>query len=137
VKKFFWILFLIALIVIQFIPVKRTNPASISEIDAPADVKAIFRNSCFDCHSNETVWPWYSYVAPASWLLVSDVNEGRENLNFSNWGNLDRSKQTKLREEIWEEIREERMPLWQYRILHPGSKLSQEQKNLIRNWSGE
>ena len=136
-KKFFWILFLIALIVIQFIPVKRTNPASISEIDAPADVKAIFRNSCFDCHSNETVWPWYSYVAPASWLLVSDVNEGRENLNFSNWGNLDRSKQTKLREEIWEEIREERMPLWQYRILHPGSKLSQEQKNLIRNWSGE
>jgi len=137
VKKFFWILFLIALIVIQFIPVKRTNPASISEIDAPADVKAIFRNSCFDCHSNETVWPWYSYIAPASWLLVSDVNEGRENLNFSNWGNLDRSKQTKLREEIWEEIREERMPLWQYRILHPGSKLSQEQKNLIRNWSGE
>jgi len=137
VKKFFWILFLIALIVIQFIPVKRTNPASISEIDAPADVKAIFRNSCFDCHSNETVWPWYSYVAPASWLLVSDINEGRENLNFSNWGNLDRSKQTKLREEIWEEIREERMPLWQYRILHPGSKLSQEQKNLIRNWSGE
>jgi len=137
VKKFFWILFLIALIVIQFIPVKRTNPASISEIDAPADVKAIFRNSCFDCHSNETVWPWYSYVAPASWLLVSDVNEGRENLNFSNWGNLDRSKQTKLREEIWEEIREERMPLLQYRILHPGSKLSQEQKNLIRNWSGE
>lgn len=136
-KKFFWILFLIALIVIQFIPVKRTNPASISEIDAPADVKAIFRNSCFDCHSNETVWPWYSYIAPASWLLVSDVNEGRENLNFSNWGNLDRSKQTKLREEIWEEIREERMPLWQYRILHPGSKLSQEQKNLIRNWSGE
>lgn len=136
-KKFFWILFLIALIVIQFIPVKRTNPASISEIDAPADVKAIFRNSCFDCHSNETVWPWYSYVAPASWLLVSDINEGRENLNFSNWGNLDRSKQTKLREEIWEEIREERMPLWQYRILHPGSKLSQEQKNLIRNWSGE
>ena len=128
---------MIALIVIQFIPVKRTNPASISEIDAPADVKAIFRNSCFDCHSNETVWPWYSYVAPASWLLVSDVNEGRENLNFSNWGNLDRSKQTKLREEIWEEIREERMPLWQYRILHPGSKLSQEQKNLIRNWSGE
>ena len=136
-KKFFWILFFIALIVIQFIPVKRTNPGSISEIDAPADVKAIFRNSCFDCHSNETVWPWYSYVAPASWLLVSDVNEGRENLNFSNWGNLDRSKQAKLREEIWEEIREERMPLWQYRILHPGSKLSQEQKNLIRNWSGE
>jgi hypothetical protein len=137
VKKFFWILFFIALIVIQFIPVKRTNPGSISEIDAPADVKAIFRNSCFDCHSNETIWPWYSYVAPASWLLVSDVNEGRENLNFSNWGNLDRSKQAKLREEIWEEIREERMPLWQYRILHPGSKLSQEQKNLIRNWSGE
>ena len=136
-KKFFWILFFIALIVIQFIPVKRTNPGSISEINAPADVKAIFRNSCYDCHSNETIWPWYSYVAPASWLLVSDVNEGRENLNFSNWGNLDRSKQTKLREEIWEEIREERMPLWQYRILHPGSKLSQEQKNLIRNWSGE
>jgi len=136
-KKFLWILFFIALIVIQFIPVDRTNPASISEINAPDDLKTIFRNSCYNCHSNETVWPWYSYIAPASWLLVSDVNEGREHLNFSNWNTLDRSKQTKLREEIWEEIREEKMPLWQYRILHPGSKLSQEQKNLIRNWAGE
>ena len=136
-KKFLWILFFIALIVIQFIPVDRTNPASISEINAPDDLKTIFRNSCYNCHSNETVWPWYSYIAPASWLLVSDVNEGREHLNFSNWNTLDLSKQTKLREEIWEEIREEHMPLWQYRILHPGSKLSQEQKNLIRNWAGE
>jgi len=136
-KKFLWILFFIALIVIQFIPVDRTNPGAISEINAPDDLKAIFRNSCYDCHSHETVWPWYSYIAPASWLLVSDVNEGREHLNFSKWNTLDRSKQTKLREEIWEEIREEKMPLWQYRILHPGSKLSQEQKNLIRNWAGE
>ena len=136
-KKFLWILFFIALIVIQFIPMNRTNPASISEINTPDDLKTIFRNSCYNCHSNETVWPWYSYIAPASWLLVSDVNEGREHLNFSNWNTLDLSKQTKLREEIWEEIREEKMPLWQYRILHPGSKLSQEQKNLIRNWAGE
>jgi hypothetical protein len=136
-KKFFWILFFVALIVIQFIPVQRTNPAIFSDIDAPAEIKAIFQRSCYDCHSNETNWPWYSYVAPTSWIMIGHVNEGRENLNFSTWGTLDRSKQAKLREKIWEEIREEQMPLWQYRIMHPGSKLSQEDKNRVRNWAGE
>ena len=136
-KKFIWYLLLAALIIIQFIPVNRTNPTSISEFKGPPEVMTIFKASCYDCHSNQTDWPWYSYIAPASWLVVSDTEEGREHLNFSNWGNFERSKQVKLMEEIWEEVREEKMPLWQYRILHPKSKLSQEQKTIIRHWSGE
>jgi hypothetical protein len=136
-KKLFWYLLLIGIIVIQFIPVKRTNPMQVSEISAPAEVMDILRSSCYDCHSNLTDWRWYSYVAPISWMMASHVEEGREHLNFSNWGNLERSKQAKLKEEIWEEIREERMPLWQYRIMHPLSKLTQEQKTLMRHWAGE
>jgi hypothetical protein len=135
-KKLFWIV-VIVLIAIQFIPVERTNPIVISDIDAPSGVKAILKKSCYDCHSNETEWLWYSYVAPVSWLVINHVNEGRENLNFSEWGDLERTKQAKMREEIWEEIREEQMPLWQYRILHPQAKLTDQEKTLIRNWAGE
>jgi hypothetical protein len=135
-KKLFWIV-VIVLIAIQFIPVERTNPIVISDIDAPSGVKAILKKSCYDCHSNETEWLWYSYVAPVSWLVINHVNEGRKNLNFSEWGDLERTKQAKMREEIWEEIREEQMPLWQYRILHPQAKLTDQEKTLIRHWAGE
>ena len=94
-KKF--IIFLIVVIVgIQFIPVERTNPPVQSDIDAPADVKAIFKKACYDCHSNETNWAWYTKIAPASFIAVDDVNTGRKHLNFSEWdkyyGKMDKVK---------------------------------------------
>lgn len=132
-KKF--IIFLVVVLIgIQFIPVERTNPPVVSDIDAPSAVKDILRKACYDCHSNETNWAWYTKIAPASFLAINDVNEGRENLNFSEWGNYT-SKTEQIKEEIWEEVREERMPPWMYRVSHSESKLTPEEKNLLRNWA--
>ncbi|MCA9809938.1 MAG: heme-binding domain-containing protein, partial [Candidatus Dadabacteria bacterium] len=97
--------------------------------------KEIFQRACYDCHSNETKWPFYSYVAPFSWLVVKDVNEGRDELNFSSWERMSMTRQSKKRKEIWEEVDEGEMPLWYYLPLHPGAKLSEHDKNIIRKWS--
>lgn len=133
-KKF--LIFLVIVIVgIQFIPLEQNNPPVENDLFASNEVKDILRKACYDCHSNETDWAWYTKVAPVSWLVTSDVNNGRKHLNFSEWGNLRASEQDKIKEEIWEEVREETMPLWQYRIMHPSTKLSIEEKNVLRNWT--
>ena len=132
-KKF--IIFLVVVIVgIQFIPVERTNPPVQSDIDAPPEVKAIFKKACYDCHSNETNWVWYTKLAPVSFLTINDVTEGRKKLNFSEWDNYF-GKMDEVKKEIWEEVREEQMPPWTYRISHSESKLTPEEKNLLRNWA--
>lgn len=125
------------IIVIQFIPVNRTNPPVSATLDAPTEVISVFKKSCYDCHSNETKWPWYSYIAPVSWIVSGDVEEARSHLNFSKWGNLSRKDIVKMKEEIWEEIEKENMPLWKYTILHPEANLSQKDKSLIKDWAGE
>lgn len=120
-----WILFgiLVLLIVIQFIPIERSNPpVSVEPVwDSPA-TRTYAQRSCFDCHSNQTRWPFYSYVAPVSWLVASDVKEGREHLNFSEWNNSFNI------EEIIEEIQEDKMPLNYYVWIHPSAKLSSQDK---------
>lgn len=132
-KKF--IAFLVVVFIgIQFIPVERNNPPVVSDIDAPSGVKDILRKACYDCHSNETNWAWYTKIAPMSLLSAKDVEEGRKHLNFSEWGNYT-SKTEQIKEEIWEEVREEQMPPWMYRVSHSESKLTPEEKNLLRNWA--
>ncbi len=79
------IVIIVILIGIQFVPVSKTNPPVTGEIKAPNDVMQILRTSCYDCHSNEVNWPWYSNVAPMSWLVAYDVDEAREHMNFSEW----------------------------------------------------
>ncbi|MFQ5628716.1 MAG: heme-binding domain-containing protein [bacterium] len=129
----------ILLVIIQFIPVDRMNPPVVkqSELQVPGDVMDIFRKSCFDCHSNQTNWPFYSYVAPVSWLVAHDVEEGREKFNFSEWQKLTEAKKRKLQEEIAEEISEDEMPLWIYLIMHPQAELTEQQKQTVMNWSGK
>ncbi|MEJ2202270.1 MAG: heme-binding domain-containing protein [Desulfuromonadaceae bacterium] len=130
------LLVLIALAVaIQLVPIRRSNPPVTAEISGPPELLSVLRRVCYDCHSNETVWPWYSRVAPASWLVTRDVNEGRGHLNFSHWGDYPAGKQHKLRQEIWEEVEEDAMPPLQYRPFHPEASLDERDKNLIRNWS--
>ena len=124
----------VVLVGIQFIPIERTNPPVPSEIDAPANIKAIFKKACYDCHSNETNWAWYTKVAPASFLAVKDVEDGRKHLNFSEWGNYT-NKTQKMKEEIWDEVREEQMPPWQYKIFHSDKVLTQDEKDLVRSWA--
>ena len=136
-KKRTWVLFFIidAFVVIQFIPIDRNNPAVTGEIEAPEEVMAILRRSCYDCHSNETVWPWYSYVAPASWLAAKDVREGRDELNFSEWSSYSTKQKNHKRKECGEEVEEGEMPLWFYTPLHPEAELSQEDIGIISSWS--
>ncbi len=121
---------------IQLIPVDRTNPPVESEIPAPEVVKVILKRVCYDCHSNETVWPWYSRVAPISWLVAWDVHEGREELNYSTWNRYGAKEQGKMIKESWEEVEEREMPPWFYVPLHPEARLSDEDRRVLRAWAG-
>jgi len=111
---------------IQFIPVERTNPPVEVEVewDSPHTRELFFR-ACADCHSNETVWPWYSRIAPASWAVIKHVRDGREELNISIPDDVDT-------DDVVDEIREGRMPPPYYTMTHPEARLTdQEKKELI------
>lgn len=123
------------LVLAQFVPVDRSNPPVVEEIDAPVEVRAVLERACYDCHSNETVWPAYSYVAPVSWLVARDVHEGREHLNYSEWNRYSAEERLELAEETWEEIVEGEMPMGPYVVLHPEAKLSAEDRSLLRSWT--
>ena len=127
-------LILFALLSVIF-QVEHINPPVTGEIEAPEKVMAILRRSCYDCHSNETVWPWYSYVAPTSWLAAKDVREGRDALNFSEWSDYNTKQQNYKRKECGEEVEDSEMPLWFYLPLHPEAELSSEDKETILAWS--
>lgn len=122
---------------IQLVPVERTNPPETAPLQAPPDVMRVLDRSCADCHSNRTVWPWYSHVAPVSWLVASDVAEAREHVNLSTWGALDPKRQDHHREEMWEEVEDGEMPLWTYRLMHPAARLSDADRAVLRRWAGE
>lgn len=120
---------------IQFVPVPRENPPVVAAITAPDDVQTLLEGSCFDCHSNQTVWPWYSRVAPVSWLVFRDVKKGRGELNFSEWGEYaDRRRDHKL-EEIEEKVGEGEMPLKYYLPLHPSARLSETDRQTLIDWA--
>lgn len=121
-----------AAIVIQVIPYGKnhSNPAPVREPawNSPA-TRELVKKACFDCHSNETVWPWYSKVAPVSWLVYWDVVKGREHLNFSDWrGGARKAEQPR---EITKEVTEGEMPPIQYYINHPEAKLDEPSKKLL------
>jgi hypothetical protein len=125
----------IVLVVIQPIPVDKSNPPVEDDIMALPEVKAILKRACYDCHSNETIWPEYSRVAPVSWLLVWDVREGRKELNFSTWNRYSPKKRNKIIKEIWEEVEEGEMPPWFYLSLHPEARLSDQNRAVLRAWA--
>jgi cytochrome c551/c552 len=125
----------VLLLVAQLIPIDRANPPSEGDIGAPPRVAAILQRACYDCHSNQTVWPWYSNIAPVSWWIASDVHEGRKELNFSVWSSYtDKKKQKKLRE-TGKEVSEGEMPPWFYVALHPEARLSEADLQAIRAWA--
>ena len=125
---------LILVLAIQLIPADRENPPSVETIAAPPAVEQILRRSCFDCHSYETQWPWYAYIAPASWLVAYDVHEARDHLNFSTWQIYDEDERIDNLEEMWEEIEEGNMPLWYYLPLHPEANLDDRERRLLHEW---
>ncbi len=125
----------VAAVAIQFVPVDRTNPPVEGAVFAPAEVESVLRRACYDCHSNETNWPWYSHVAPISWLTAHDVHEGRDALNFSTWSALDRKAQLDAIGKSWEEVQDHDMPPWYYLPLHWNAHLSSEDRAVMRGWS--
>lgn len=129
------IVLVVLFVIIQFVPVQHSNPPVRADINAPPEVKAVLMKGCYDCHSNQTTWPWYVHLAPVSWLLWSDVGEGRDNVNFSDWGLYPPDKQAKLKRKAWEDVSEGEMPPWYYRMMHSTSRLSDADKALLQQWS--
>ena len=138
-----WIAAIAALILIglQFTSPAGTNPpvdqtkTLEGTTTVPSDVSALFSRSCNDCHSNNTNWRWYTYVAPVSWFTIGHVNEGRNELNFSEWGTYSqRKKETRLRA-ICEECEKGGMPLPSYVLIHREVKLSPDQVQKICDWT--
>lgn len=115
-------------LLLQLVPYGRAheNPPVAAEPnwDSP-QTRELAQRACFDCHSNETDWPWYSNVAPVSWLVQHDVDEGRQYLNFSEWG---RSGEGEEAEELYEVIAEGEMPMSNYLITHPEARLTDGEK---------
>jgi hypothetical protein len=127
----------VILLLSQMFRIDRTNPPVRSDLVAAPGVKSVFRRACYDCHSNETVWPWYSGVAPVSWLVGNDVKGGRRHLNFSEWGAYDAGTQFHKLSAIAEEVRDGEMPLWYYSIIHRNSRLNTSEKSQILTWTEE
>jgi cytochrome c551/c552 len=125
----------LAAVLIQFVPYghTHTNPPVTKE---PAwdsqQTSDLFHRACFDCHSNQTVWPWYAHVAPMSWLLQRDVDGGRQHLNFTEW-----DKPQKHAEHAADEVKQGDMPPWFYLPMHPAARLSDAEKQALIDGAGK
>lgn len=143
-KKIIYLAYAAILLLIgaQFIRPDMTNPAinperTFETVMKPApEVAAIIHRACSNCHSNNTTWPWYSHIAPASWLIASDVREGRDHLNFSEWGLLNAYESQRLVEAACREIKGGDMPPLYYRPMHPESWLSEKDISTLCNLAG-
>jgi hypothetical protein len=131
------VVLLVAFIIIQFFPIDKTNPAPTPGMDflkiknTPQEVAAIINTSCYDCHSNETKYPWYSNISPASWFLKNHIDEARKHLNFSTFAMYEPKRQVHKLEECIEMVEKNEMPLESYFVGHQGAKLTDEQRKIL------
>ena len=119
----------------QLIRPAKTNPPVTGEIETSPEVKSLLKRACYDCHSNETTWPWYTNVAPVSWLVIDHVNEGRRELNFSEWAGYEPKRQAHKLDEVAKEIEAGDMPLSGYAPMHPEAKLTDAEKKTLIDWA--
>ena len=103
----------------------------------PEKIGTMLKHSCFDCHSNQTRYPWYDRIAPASWLVANHVREGKKQLNFSDWGSKDLSDKLAILGQIQEEVKSGSMPLPSYTLIHRDAKLSKEQVDELVKWTDQ
>lgn len=120
----------------QFVQRAGTNPPATGDLLAPVAVKSVLRRACYDCHSNETRWPWYSAVAPLSWLIHRDVTAGRRRLNFSEWDDYssDPGTVSQKLEEISQSVARGDMAPCYYQVLHPSARLTATDRQTIIGW---
>ena len=141
ILKIIAIVLAVALIAIQFYRPDRLNPpiveAETLEVNAnvPENVSKILERSCNDCHSNQTVYPWYSQVAPFSLLLANHIKDGRRHLNFSVWNTYDDKRKRKKLDEICEQVETGEMPHNQYLWIHRDARLSDDDKKVLCDWT--
>ncbi len=138
-KKIIWILIVLAAAFLLLQLPNRphvnppvTNPFPIT--NAPPPVAVLLRAACYDCHSSETRWPWYSHVAPVSWLIASDVERGRRNLNLSDWPADNPMRAARQMEDMRDEIDYREMPLKKYTLLHADARWTDRQRQEIEDW---
>ena len=120
---------------IQFIPAHRTNRLGAGDPDAPREVMYILRRSCYDCHSTESRWPIWAYVAPMSWKVVADVDRARAHVNFSDWAALDPARRHVTRVLVAKAVVDHRMPAWYYLSLHPDARMSDPDRAVLAAWA--
>ena len=136
-KKLTWSVVVLAVVfgLLQFTNPARTNPPATSPFtNAPPQIAAILRTSCYDCHSDETRWPWYSHIAPISWQIASDVNDGRKHVDFSEWPYDKPSWAIRRLENMSDEIHDGDMPLSKYTLIHADARLSASQRKQLTDW---
>lgn len=140
-KIIFWVL--VGFVLIQFIPVDRVNPPvdkneNFSDVqNTPEKMKGLLRNACYDCHSNETVYPKYAYIAPFSWSVKSHVNDGRKHLNFSVWASYNKDLKKNMLEKSVQTIRGKVMPMPAYIIYHDEANLSEAERAVMTKYLQE
>ncbi len=129
--------FLIVIAVIQFVPIDRENkPVDkkdnfVNIYKAPSNIENMLKRACYDCHSNETVYPDYAYVAPISWSVKNHVNEGREHLNLSEWGTYSKELKKGMLENSAADLKQDRMPIAGYIAQHPEARLGDAEKKIL------
>ncbi|MEW6126278.1 MAG: heme-binding domain-containing protein [Acidobacteriota bacterium] len=137
-----WAIISLALlfVVLQFVRPAKTNPmiddsrALHNQTEMNQEVTAVIKRACYDCHSNDTRWPWYSNIAPVSWFVIDHVNHGRKHLNFSNWADYDKQQKATQLFLIGETVRLGKMPMSSYTLMHADAQLTDDDKKLIAEW---
>src|ERR1700691_3447005 len=137
ILKWIFVTLVVVFGLLQFTNPSRTNPPVLRDLMAtnapPPQVAAMLHTACYDCHSSETRWPWYSRVAPMSWQIAKDVDDGRDNLNFSDWPN-DPLRAAKRLEDMSEQIGYGEMPLKKYTLIHADARLTESQRKELTDW---
>jgi Haem-binding domain len=127
----------VGFVAIQLVPAPRTNPPEVADPDAPAPIIRLLNRACYDCHSNQTRWPWYSFVSPASWLVSRHVAEARRHLNFSEWDAYVSDPDTVSHKlaEVADQVASGKMAPWYYRLMHPDARLKPDERQALVRWA--
>jgi hypothetical protein len=139
VKRILFML-LIGFVVIQFMQPARNQSGQLLQLDIshtysiPSNVYARFKNSCFDCHSNNTTYPWYSNVQPIGWILARDIENGKAMLNFGEFGSLSSRRRVSKLRDVENRIKDGTMPLPGYLLMHPSARPTEEDKTVLIDW---
>ena len=138
--KFIGIVILVVLVGIQFFPIRTNQSTEVPTTDfvvsnhAPENIENILHTSCYNCHSNNTNYPWYSHVQPVGWFLQSHINKGKKELNFSEFGSYTVRKQKSKLKSIVNQVEKGEMPLSSYTLIHRDARLSPDQKKALVNY---